>query len=590
MAKSKLKGDPAEIAFLGKLLGAPGSSPAERQNTEKLLYEMLENIKNSVPRTEPSVIPMVNGKPVTIEEYRLALLDRYRKGTAFYTELSLKLAPKSTKDPNAVPWKDISGLHTDLAGGKDSESEDNEGLYYRMLNEKSAKQVIKHSDPNFSINKYPTQEALLEYVKTYASINIAQQGISSTTKVKLLIEIEGKKNILLVTKVSPIYDGANVTQVQNDPKKLQWGDRITPYFEPGEALIAPLDIEHFKSLATEKAENLLRFFIKLDINLKANKVTIENNYSPELYNKTVAFLDSLITETRNEIEQMKKIDNIFVDPTISSGMLTKEIADDLLRQVQKGPNGEYGFYMVAETHPNSNKFHLLPITIAFPDGFASGGAYGNRFWGQRAGVHLNRIVSKFLPSFKDGVGSYSLLSINTLNALSNIFAFNPEISAAFKKAIKKNFPKPHSSKIFIPVFKAKNFKVKKFKNFLVPKPRKKSRSSKQQAFLPSQEQATENIVPILNAEIKRYVLEQMSYPSLENRSGRFASSVRVLSAQENAAVQYTYQKSPYQVFSQTRGKPAWNDRQERDPAQIIDKAIKKIGMDKFGKVFRTEER
>lgn len=586
MAKRTLKGDPAEIAFLGKLLGAPGASKEDRLKTETLLYKMLENIKDSVARTEPSVIPMVNGKPVTIEEYRLALLDRYRKGTAFYTELALKLAPKgATKDPYAVPWKDISGLHTDLAGGDNSESEDSEGLFYRMLNEKSAKKVVVHSDPNFSMDKYPTQEALLAYVKTYASINIAQQGISTTTKVKLKIEIKNKKSILLVTKVSPIYDGANVTQVQNDPNKLQWRDKVTPYFEPGEKLVAPLDIEHFKSLATEKAENLLRFFQRLEINLIANKETIEINYSAELYSKTMAFLNSLITETQNEIEELKKMDNIFVDPTIASGMLTKEIADDLLRQVQKGPNGDYGFYMVAETHPNSNKFHLLPITVTCPDGFASGGAYGNRFWGQRAGVHLNRIISRFLPDFKDSVGSYSLLSINIMGALSNIFAFDPEISAAFKKAIKKNFPKPYSNKIFIPVFKARRFKIKKLRNFLVPKPRKKSQSLKQRAFLPAQQ--TLNIVSLINAEIYKYVRAQMSENTLQYRTGEFARSVRVLSAQENAAVQYTYKKNPYSdVFSPGKSYLATEDR---NPAKIIDAAIKRLGQDRFQKVFRTEE-
>jgi hypothetical protein len=102
-------------------------------------------------------------------------------------------------------------------------------------------------------------------------------------------------------------------------------------------------------------------------------------------------------------------------------------------------------------------------------------------------------------------------------------------------------------------------------------------------------QRTQNIVPLINAEIKRYVINEMGRPSIENRSGRFAGSVRVLSAQENAAVQYTYQKSPYQVFSPSKGRRPWAT-EERDPAKIIDRAIKRIGQDKFAKVFRTEER
>jgi hypothetical protein len=110
--------------------------------------------------------------------------------------------------------------------------------------------------------------------------------------------------------------------------------------------------------------------------------------------------------------------------------------------------------------------------------------------------------------------------------------------------------------------------------------------------IPSSVEAVEyqgNIMASLNMDLKSYVLAEMVGYSLHNRTGRFADSVKVLSAQENAAVQYTYQKSPYSVFSMSKGKSPWAT-QARDPATIIDNAIKKLGVAKFSKVLRTEEK
>ncbi len=207
---------------------------------------------------------------------------------------------------------------------------------------------------------------------------------------------------------------------------------------------------------------------------------------------------------------------------------------------------------------------------------------------QRAGdLYLKKVAGTRITTQMVDRSSDALLEATLIASVAKVFNADFSKRINLTKKSKKEYFKVleryrGKSKPTFRNFKKRTRAVLKTKRI---KYRKRLHTSSRQRT-----QRTQNIVPILNAEIKRYVLEQMSYPSLENRSGRFASSVRVLSAQENAAVQYTYMKSPYQVFSQTRGKPAWNDRQERDPAQIIDKAIKRIGMDKFGKVFRTEER
>ena len=102
--------------------------------------------------------------------------------------------------------------------------------------------------------------------------------------------------------------------------------------------------------------------------------------------------------------------------------------------------------------------------------------------------------------------------------------------------------------------------------------------------------AYRDIVGILNQELKMYVIDEMVYPALKNRTGRFASSVKVLGVNEQAAIMYTYRRSPYQVFSRTRGKQPWNSVRERDPGEIIDNALKKLTMARFNAVFRSEER
>jgi hypothetical protein len=102
--------------------------------------------------------------------------------------------------------------------------------------------------------------------------------------------------------------------------------------------------------------------------------------------------------------------------------------------------------------------------------------------------------------------------------------------------------------------------------------------------------AYRDIVGVLNQELKMYVIDEMVYPALRNRTGRFASSVKVLGVNEQAAIMYTYRRSPYQVFSRTRGKQPWNSVRERDPGEIIDNALKKLTMARFNAVFRSEER
>ena len=84
------------------------------------------------------------------------------------------------------------------------------------------------------------------------------------------------------------------------------------------------------------------------------------------------------------------------------------------------------------------------------------------------------------------------------------------------------------------------------------------------------------IMSILNAKITGTVAKNMGVPALTNRTGRFASSVRVtdvsLTPKGFPSVGYTYQKNPYQTFERgfAQGSP------ELDPRDLVDNSIREI--------------
>lgn len=93
------------------------------------------------------------------------------------------------------------------------------------------------------------------------------------------------------------------------------------------------------------------------------------------------------------------------------------------------------------------------------------------------------------------------------------------------------------------------------------------------------ESSTVALPALINAKLSGTVKKNMGFPALENRTGRFASSVRVTEVTQTPkgfpSIGYTYQRSPYQVFEQGSGKAPWASK-DRDPRQIIDRSIREI--------------
>lgn len=98
---------------------------------------------------------------------------------------------------------------------------------------------------------------------------------------------------------------------------------------------------------------------------------------------------------------------------------------------------------------------------------------------------------------------------------------------------------------------------------------------------PKKSSAASNIsmLALINQKLPATVRNNMGAPALENRSGRFAASVRVTDISQTArgfpSIGYTYRKNPYQIFEQGAGKPPWAST-DRDPRKLIEKSIREI--------------
>lgn len=90
--------------------------------------------------------------------------------------------------------------------------------------------------------------------------------------------------------------------------------------------------------------------------------------------------------------------------------------------------------------------------------------------------------------------------------------------------------------------------------------------------------STISLLALLNSKLSSTVQSNMGPPGLENRTGRFAGSVRAIDVQKTKqgflSVGYTYQKNPYQVFEKSSGSRF--SSVERDPRTLIDASIREI--------------
>ena len=95
-----------------------------------------------------------------------------------------------------------------------------------------------------------------------------------------------------------------------------------------------------------------------------------------------------------------------------------------------------------------------------------------------------------------------------------------------------------------------------------------------------------SIIAKLNARLPDAIANNMGDPALNNRTGRFASSVRIVNILQTPkgfpSVGYTYLKTPYQTF-ETGGRQGSVDL---DPRKLIDRTIRELAVEyAMGRLF-----
>lgn len=87
------------------------------------------------------------------------------------------------------------------------------------------------------------------------------------------------------------------------------------------------------------------------------------------------------------------------------------------------------------------------------------------------------------------------------------------------------------------------------------------------------------IMAQINKDLPETVRKNMGVPGLENRTGAFSESVRMVDAQKTAqgftSFGYTYDRAPYGVFEMGGGAEPWATT-DRDPRKVIDVSIREL--------------
>lgn len=99
-----------------------------------------------------------------------------------------------------------------------------------------------------------------------------------------------------------------------------------------------------------------------------------------------------------------------------------------------------------------------------------------------------------------------------------------------------------------------------------------------------------SMIALFNARLPTIVAGNMTGERLHNQTGTFANSVKVTNITDTAqgfpSVQYTYSRSPYDVFDTALGASPWNTP-ERDPKKLIEVSIRDIAVDLAMRRFYT---
>lgn len=553
----------------------------------------------SPTRKTPNLMPYINGVAADLTELEKVF------GNLINDQVAVLKNITYVEDPNGFPWANISSLHSRVTGKESRNS------YEKAMDGLSKIVSVAHNPPSESPDVVRAW-FIDTFTKgaSYEGIDLIQgqpQNIAIAT-------YERPANLprLYVSKAKVPIEGMNPIRRISDPRLFEYTDKAgNPFpiemFEDVPRLNPlterQLDIEHStRSVSLEGQEQLLAYYTEL-----LNTVAYPALESAKSGGDAVQ-----IAISEQVIKDIKKVLEFVAQKIELTSLVGRVFGDILPREAKSSPqkiksllnalpkNGDYrGIYIVQyntttsslELNQVENQFYLEAAkkewSLFMPGLLRANRGYLAALEKEALNDMRQFLFTKFSPS-----------AVNTvlMSSLAKIFD-----EPAFLEEVKKyaGTRKKKSKPIFVPLYKEQKVSIKKGSPSKTIKASERKSNSGKVYRGTGVERPTSNreidsnlvLLDLINANIYDAVIAQMRSPSLVNRTGTFARSVKatevVRGTRGALGIKYSYLERPYNVFSRDSGKAPWNSVWQRDPAHIIDAAIKSI---KFSQLLETTGR
>ncbi|NDG46649.1 MAG: hypothetical protein EBY37_05940, partial [Flavobacteriia bacterium] len=305
--------------------------------------------------------------------------------------------------------------------------------------------------------------------------------------------------------------------------------------------------------------------------------TIKQNAQRQLIKKLNAQIKKLNNNRTNKVEEIRASEFLNVGhfaETAVSMQRKRAVENALFNFGQKGSKDVAPFIKALkdELKLNISKKPGSPIDVI---GVTIESAFLNKKYGREVEAKLAPKINEALGRVLEKMEMENLSSSPTpvetrIDRTLNKFA---DVGKG-KKNVRTNIKKKKINTKKVKAEKKKKVKAGKGKQF------KDNTKAPKVVFDNKESRAgsTISLLALLNSKLSSTVQSNMGPPALENRTGRFAGSVRAIDVQKTKqgflSVGYTYQKNPYQVFEKSSGSRF--SSVDRDPRTLIDASIREI--------------
>lgn len=580
----QLQINPIAAGRLEKELTALESGAIDTLDLEILFGAGVNDLRSSSKR----FAMFVNGKPVDAPTYVNAVMEAY-ENSLIPQEMDIymqELRDLERNNPEKfAEWEATKFTPTKFEGGantdvnkriKDAGGLSDVSAYDRKVSDYSSSNKLAYSPVPFNGNVTDTFTASIlgyhENVERFESESPIKFAVHTSSSDGRDYLIEGR---LRVKGGVPIFEDSSGT-----PYTIESFQKAMSIVDV-KGIAAEGDVGHVVAESTQKIIETRR---KLEV-LKENK-----NAGP----RGQAYIQTLLDNIKKVELEARANDKIFFKTPFPTGSKQLKEAYSLVLQQAKSL-GHNEIFIIKETAAGTWDGKKLTVPFGYTSGVTvSEFRKPNQSWkGPRS-----KILIKNIRELLKGVavadmthdmfeeGSSSPLAEALLRTLSRLFD-DPQFIKALRK--RKTSKKKYVNKINQSRSKVQD--LAKLKDRAEKEVKNNKRRLKSQIlsmnikFTRLGRARGGDLLAILNAEIEQEVVNQMVEPSLVNRTGRFASSVKITSA-EQRAISYIYRRSPYQVFSMRNGKRPWATK-ERDPDVIIKAAIDNMVKTRYSHLFRN---